>query len=320
MTATFVLLAYNQEDYVTEAVHAALAQTGDPLEILISDDASTDETFARIEAAVKGYAGPHRVLVNRNPVNLGVCEHINRAMSLTSGDPVIVAAADDLSRPDRAEILCNAMALTGGLLAHSDVVPIGHPTDIETFDRSVRPGILLMRDWTLPACCLSMSLYIGATGAWRRTLFDEFGRLPVRDCYEDLVLGFRAALLDKVTFVREPLVAYRVGQGLSTPKTAHADYDGFLRARLRDLVRERATLSQRIKDASRAGLPEDNHVIDLMRKRLAAIDTTEDALSHSFWRFMARQRRDPVSAYLKYRRIRRQSLRRYRSLMGVRTN
>jgi GT2 family glycosyltransferase len=42
---SFVVLAYNQQKFVAEAVRGALAQTYHPLEIVISDDCSTDGTF-----------------------------------------------------------------------------------------------------------------------------------------------------------------------------------------------------------------------------------------------------------------------------------
>ena len=314
MTAAFVLLFYNQQDYVTDAVKAALGQIGEPLEILISDDASTYDTFSRIEAAVAGYAGPHRVTIKRNPINLGVCAHINRVMEMTTGDPVIVAAADDLSFPERAKTLCDSLARSGALLVHSDVVPMGEAADIESFERTVRPGILLIRDWNLAECSLSLSLYIGATGAWRRRLFDRFGPLPTRDCYEDLILGFRAALSDGVVFVPEQLVGYRVGQGLSTLDAAHADFDSFRLTRLMALVRERTTLKQRIADAKQAGLQERDGVVANMERQLAAVVTVHDALSCSFSVFMKRLGRNPITAFLKYRRIRGRLQRSYRSL------
>ncbi|HUF60663.1 MAG TPA: glycosyltransferase, partial [Verrucomicrobiales bacterium] len=42
---SFLLLAYNQEQYIHEAVEGAFSQTYSPLEIILSDDCSTDRTF-----------------------------------------------------------------------------------------------------------------------------------------------------------------------------------------------------------------------------------------------------------------------------------
>jgi cellulose synthase/poly-beta-1,6-N-acetylglucosamine synthase-like glycosyltransferase len=41
---SFCLLTYNQAPFIREAIEAALAQTYSPLEIIISDDFSNDNT------------------------------------------------------------------------------------------------------------------------------------------------------------------------------------------------------------------------------------------------------------------------------------
>lgn len=58
---TLALFAYNQERFITEAVEAAFAQTYQPLEIIISDDGSSDKTYDTILSLVQRYQGPHTV-------------------------------------------------------------------------------------------------------------------------------------------------------------------------------------------------------------------------------------------------------------------
>jgi cellulose synthase/poly-beta-1,6-N-acetylglucosamine synthase-like glycosyltransferase len=69
---SILLIAYNQEKQIADAVRSALAQTYTPLEIIISDDASSDATFTTIEAAIAGYRGPHKVIARRNAANQGI--------------------------------------------------------------------------------------------------------------------------------------------------------------------------------------------------------------------------------------------------------
>ena len=52
---TFALFAYNQERYIREAVEGAFAQTYEPLEIILSDDCSTDRTFEIMQEMVANY-------------------------------------------------------------------------------------------------------------------------------------------------------------------------------------------------------------------------------------------------------------------------
>ena len=78
---TLFVLAYNQEALVRAAIEGAFAQTYQPLEIILSDDASPDGTFAVMQAMAAAYSGPHRVILNRNPANLGLTAHVSRVMA-----------------------------------------------------------------------------------------------------------------------------------------------------------------------------------------------------------------------------------------------
>src|SRR5262245_4305370 len=98
---TFYVMAFNQERFVREAVEGALRQTYSPLEIVLSDDCSTDNTFTIIQEAVEDYSGPHRIVLNRNDRNLGISEHLNRIMELSAGELIVSSDGDDVSMPER---------------------------------------------------------------------------------------------------------------------------------------------------------------------------------------------------------------------------
>ena len=59
---TYCLVTYNQEKYVRESVLSAFAQTYLPLEIVLSDDCSTDRTFEIMRELAAGYREPHRIV------------------------------------------------------------------------------------------------------------------------------------------------------------------------------------------------------------------------------------------------------------------
>lgn len=98
---TFALFAYNQEKYIRAAVEGALAQDYENLEIILSDDCSTDSTFSIIKSMADSYQGPHKITVNRNFENKGLAAHFNKIMAMASGETVVVAAGDDISLTDR---------------------------------------------------------------------------------------------------------------------------------------------------------------------------------------------------------------------------
>ena len=103
---TFALFAYNQEQYIREAVEGAFSQTYEPLEIILSDDCSTDRTFEAMQEMAAAYVGPHEVRVRRNGMNLGTIDHVITVAKEAKGELLVVAAGDDVSLPARTSQIC----------------------------------------------------------------------------------------------------------------------------------------------------------------------------------------------------------------------
>lgn len=87
---------YNKGPWVEEAVHSVLAQTFPDFELLVVDDASTDDGPAR----VKSIADP-RIRLLESPVNTGRAAAANRGYDAARGEYIAVLDADDLMHPER---------------------------------------------------------------------------------------------------------------------------------------------------------------------------------------------------------------------------
>ena len=85
------MLCYNQEQYITEAVEGMLAQTYSPLEIIISDDCSTDRTWEILQKIKDNYTGQHQLAIHRNEKNLRIIRNLCTAFHLAHGELVIKA-------------------------------------------------------------------------------------------------------------------------------------------------------------------------------------------------------------------------------------
>ena len=247
---SMLLIAYHQQATVAEAIAGALAQTYSPLEILVSDDASGDGTWAAMQAAVAGYTGPHRVVLNRNPHNLGIGAHLSMLAARARGELLFVAAGDDVSLPERCE-RCVAAWLAEGRRRDLIACPL---LDV---DADGRPQGLLqpsqLSDWHGAADWVRQPPHVvGAGQAWTRRLVDRFGPLPHGTVAEDLVMVFRAIVTGGAVTLDEPLVRYRRG-GLSRRRRAlHA---GEVAQRLASNARHSVIeLEQVLADARRAGV------------------------------------------------------------------
>ena len=253
-----VMLSYNQAAFIGEAVRALLAQECEPLEIILSDDCSTDETFDIIKTEAKGYGGPHKVFVRQNSHNMGLVAHINQLVELARGDVIVPAYGDDISLPNRLSELAAAFARDTPLLVHSDAVAIDAAGQ-ETETRYRKADFYRTTDPL--ATATSMSLYLGASGAWHRELFAKYGPLQPSNVFDDHILGFRAALEGRISFIEKPLLKYREGVGLSFQlQDSEANADAASARRRKILSRQIATYRQRIEDARIFGL-QDGHPV-----------------------------------------------------------
>lgn len=207
---TMSVKAYRQEHLVVQAIESVFAQTYPNLEIILSDDSSPDGTFAVMERMAADYRGPHRVRLNRNPVNLGIAAHSNRIWELASGRLLTGCAGDDIAHPDKVARLVEAWRASGGKAAmvHSAVIQIdteGHELEL------IRPAPSSRVDPSPLDICRMRQNGIGATALYDRRILDVFGPLPATAQIEDGPMFFRAALLGGIAYVDAPLVNYRVG-------------------------------------------------------------------------------------------------------------
>ncbi|NTW83856.1 MAG: glycosyltransferase [Chlorobiaceae bacterium] len=250
--ATFFLITYNQEKYISDALEGAFSQTYSPLEIVISDDCSTDGTFKIIEEKCARYTGPHKIVINRNPENLGLIGHINRITSLSGGELIVYAAGDDIALPERTEKLVERYLSSGrkASLLHSSVILIDNAGNkLKTRNP---PTVSLSSN--LAAMALSGALIIGATSAFTRKLEETYGPIKYDKCIEDLVMGFRSAMLGGLEYIDEPLIEYRHEAGITAiPDTRNFSFSDFVKRETRNIEIFLDILAQRAEDISKSG-------------------------------------------------------------------
>lgn len=103
--ASILLIAYNQQQFIIDAVRSCFKQDYSNLEIVLSDDGSKDGTFETMCTLANAYRGPHSVVVNRTPANAGVLAHIYDAAARSTGELLVMMAGDDVSYSNRVSTL-----------------------------------------------------------------------------------------------------------------------------------------------------------------------------------------------------------------------
>ena len=87
--ATILLVTYNHECYIREAVRSAISQECDfNYELVVSDDCSTDATVKLIKEATAGIEVPVNIL--DSPSRLGISKNYKRGFAASRGQFVSI--------------------------------------------------------------------------------------------------------------------------------------------------------------------------------------------------------------------------------------
>jgi glycosyltransferase involved in cell wall biosynthesis len=241
VSVTLAILAYKQEGYVAQALAGAFSQTYSPLTIIISDDASPDNTFSNIKTICDAYHGPHKVLLFRNERNLGIAEHVNKINALAQSELIVWGAADDVSMPHRVEKLVDCYLASNKTAQYLCSPVISMSADGDGTEGYNSPGIVARHSFMLAAIC-AFPISIGASQAWTKKLAMTFPPISAKSWAEDQVFGFRGVLSGPIGIVDEALVRYRTDSGI-TNKRAPFTLPGYLKKQLRGIAiyRQRAS-------------------------------------------------------------------------------
>jgi len=212
---TLAIFTYNQARFISEAIESALAQSYTPLEILISDDCSTDSTFDIANEIASRYEGCHRIVINRNACNLGIAGNINAVLAIARGEIICWSGGDDVSLPDKIQSLVMPLIAEKSLSAtHSYVNEIDEESKFIRLRKPVVPSLI-----SSPEQVIENALeIISQSHAFRRSAFSCFGPIDKSVTNEGAIMAFREACMGKILLIEKPLTNYRIGTGTSTQR------------------------------------------------------------------------------------------------------
>ncbi|MEO8048887.1 MAG: glycosyltransferase family 2 protein [Acidobacteriota bacterium] len=195
MKISVAIATYNRSTMVREAITAALGQSCTPEEIVVADDASTDETSQMLESQFKCDA---RVRVIRQPRNTGGVANWNAAMDAASGDFIAWCSDDDRFLPDHLK------ASVDYLEAHPEVGMV-HSSFVDVWEtpqgtaeaarllRSARPLLMDRRNLFLHMTRYYDWPFHPSTLVMRREVWEQTGPFDPRYALADTDWFVRAS-------------------------------------------------------------------------------------------------------------------------------
>lgn len=198
--------------FLPEQLASIAAQSRLPDEMVVRDDASTDDTVGILRAFAARAAFPVRIEVNAG--RLGVVPNFERAIRDCSGDMIALADQDDVWMPAklaRAEEVLARHPDAGLVFSDAEVVddtlaPLGH--SLWQFAGFTEGEQAMMNSGGGVAVLLRHQVVTGATLTFRRALFPLL--FPIdRGWVHDGWMALLAAATGAVVPIAERLMLYR---------------------------------------------------------------------------------------------------------------
>ncbi len=212
-TLSFISSNYNHAHYLEEALEALTSQAYPPIEALIVDDASTDNSVEILERFAKKY--PY-IKVIKNEQNLGAIVNVRKFQDTLKGEYFHSHGSDDMVLPgfyEKSMDLLTRYPHAGLCLV--DIIFVDEKGDRigeERFHLSDTPRYF-SPDEVVEVLRKKMITPAGVNSIYKRSAFIGVGgHIPELKSYSDffptLVLAFRYG----ICYIPEPLVVFRLNQ------------------------------------------------------------------------------------------------------------
>ena len=208
---TVVCLCYNHRAFIKEALDSVLAQTYPNIQIILVDDASTDESVREIEALL--VQNPHIEFISLKQ-NVGNCKAFNIGLAKANGAYVIDFATDDVMLPDRIRQQVDffrSLDEAYGVVFTDAIYMDGNGKFLYNHvDNLRRKGLLtVMPQGNVYADVISRYFISSPTMMIRKEVLDSLNGYDERLAYEDFDFWIRSALNYKYAFLDKKLTKVR---------------------------------------------------------------------------------------------------------------
>ncbi|KFI93898.1 glycosyltransferase, group 2 family protein [Bifidobacterium saguini DSM 23967] len=225
-TISFVVIAYNVERYIADCLHSLQAQTHNDFEVIVVDDASTDNTKSIIESTIQG---DNRFTLISKEHNEGAHLARRTGVAHTTGRYVIFVDGDDRMQDTACEVLSvvaanrdfNILRFGRSLVPHGDANERTALQEERVFNlttedmhssdvlKSVFSEDFAVRNtWSLIDCMFDGDF---ARQGFAAMTSESLGRM--QDSYEFFVLASRAQSM--MFFTEYRALRYNFGAGVS---------------------------------------------------------------------------------------------------------
>lgn len=265
-------MSYNQCDLLSDAVNSILNQTYQPTEILICDDASSDNSQELILKLAEKY--PNFIIPVLHKRNGGIPKNLNSGISIARGDWITWLAADDIFYEDKLKLEVEALErLPSAKIVYSNyyqVDKIRNKTSAWANSNSKLPeGNLFLK-------VITQNVYknrLYRNELVEKKLIDEVGRFDeALKIWEDWDIQIRTSAKAAVACNPIPQLEYRVHPG------GMHNTDNSIQRNTKSIISKNSNLLNMLSDA------EAKYAIKITNRRFKRSEISYDYKNASFTR------------------------------------
>ncbi len=229
--ATILLPTYNGEKYIEQMLDSIYKQSYRPIEVIITDDASTDRTVAVVAHWLKKRSTEELSFkIIRNKKNRGLSGNISRCEKYIHGKFLFLADQDDIWKEEKVSSQiaylkenedCIMCICDRGIINENNEIVCNSLFQYKHARLQKRNyNMVLNSKVQYPANCICL----------RADHIDKIFPIPTQICEHDTFITIMAAHYGRVGYINKMLVLYRIHENNLSHKFALETNDNLLKA------------------------------------------------------------------------------------------
>ena len=208
-----ICLCYNHARFVEEAIQSVFAQTYKNIQVIVVDDASTDNSVAVIRDVISR-SGRTDIEFLSLSENTGNCSAFNRGLALAKGEYIIDLATDDYIVPERierqVEFFSSLDESYGVIFSDATYIDEDGKFLYNHFEELQRKRLVYsIPRWDVFKDILATYFIPSPAMMTRKKVFDDLGGYDEELAYEDFDFWVRSSRKYKYNYTNERLTVVR---------------------------------------------------------------------------------------------------------------
>lgn len=199
---SIAMATYNGEKFLKKQLDSIYGQTVKNIEVIVSDDCSTDSTVA----ILKEYSHKFGLKYFVNDANIGFVRNFEKAISYCQGDLIALADQDDVWLPEKLETLINEIGGKSLICSDAELIDEEGNTISDSFGKYSNIIDISGKPFIYYAC---NTFVTGCTVLFKRELLNTALPFPKSVKLHDYWLGLAAKKRNGIKYLSLPLVKYR---------------------------------------------------------------------------------------------------------------